>query len=323
MFAAEGRSYPHSKDWPPGQEKIGRNTLLNWTCELKLDSDRRLVSGSEQALANAIRNGSDLRIRTEFVHNEHIDINSDSTERVREVAEFGVTYLIEDRWVAGIMNLRQPVALPDGFGPRPSMSFFLYNQDGNQAIARPHLDGVPTTGTVGTSTPQDHVDMPKFHQIDAWDGETNAPSTNFVYDFEEFEYYVCNSWEEVLSHDADGCVQSGSIDDLGAAFSDGCAVKIAVRGLCSDLNEAEVLDHEVFIEIGSCYYYLDRKLFIGGSHPVARVAPGIPMVYRSNEWDFGWLVSRTDGHVVYRRCDPYSLAFADRESRHAIRWFVR
>lgn len=295
---------------------------MNWTCELKLDSERKSVLGSEQALIDAIRRGSDLRIRTEFIHNEHIDVRSDSAERVREVAEFGVTYLIDDRWVAGIMSLRQPVALPDGFGPRPSMSFFLYNQDGNQAIARPHLDGVPAGGPSGVSTPQDHVDMPKYHAKDTWDGESNAPSTNFVYDFEEFEYYVCNSWEEVLSHDADGNVRSGSVDALGAAFSGGCAVKVGVCGLCSDLSD-EALDHEVYVEIGSCYYYLDRKLFIGGSHPVPRVAPAIPMAYRSNEWDFGWLVLRTDGHVAYRRCDPYTLAFDDRESRHAIRWFVR
>ena len=31
-----------------------------------------------------------------------------------------------------IETLRMPVSLPDGFGPRPSMSFFLNNQDSNQ-----------------------------------------------------------------------------------------------------------------------------------------------------------------------------------------------
>ena len=302
---------------------MGCMVAMNWMCPLKLDSERKRVSGSEEDLADAIRRGSDLRIRTEFIHNEHIDVQSDSTERVREVAEFGVTYLVEDRWVAGIMSLRQPVALPDGFGPSPSMSFFLYNQDGNQAIARPHLDGIPAQGSPGPSAAQGEPGMAKFHALDGWDADTNAPSLNFIYDFEEFEYYVCNSWQEVLSHGADGSVRSGSVGALGSAFSDGCAVKVGVSGLCSDLGGGEAADHEVFVEIGSCYYYLDQKLFIGGSHPVARVAPRIPMEYRSNGWDFGWLVLRTDGHVVYRRCDPYTLAFDDRESRHPIRWFVR
>jgi hypothetical protein len=51
----------------------------------------------------------------------------------------------------GFMTLRQPIALPDGFCPRASMSCFLYNQNGQQAIARLLLDGVPTSGTPGTS----------------------------------------------------------------------------------------------------------------------------------------------------------------------------
>ena len=112
-----------------------------WTSALHLDASRQRVSGSEEALAAAIRRGADLRIRTEFKNNEHIDTSSESAELIEEVAEFAGTYLMEDRWVAGIMTLRQPISLPDGFGSRPSMSFFLYNQDGRQAIARPYLDG--------------------------------------------------------------------------------------------------------------------------------------------------------------------------------------
>ena len=115
--------------------------MVPWNCVLELNTERHTVTGSEKALTDAIRRGCDLRIYTEFIHNEHIDVTSDSTERIREVAEFGVTYLLEDSWAAGIMSLRQPVSLPDGFGPRASMSFFLYNQNGQQAIARPHLDG--------------------------------------------------------------------------------------------------------------------------------------------------------------------------------------
>jgi hypothetical protein len=96
---------------------------------LALNADRSVRSGSFAALADAIRRAADLRIATEFRHNEHIDTDSASAELVREVAEFRVTYLLDDHWSAGIMTLRQPVSLSDGFGPRPSMSFFLYNQD--------------------------------------------------------------------------------------------------------------------------------------------------------------------------------------------------
>ena len=298
--------------------------MNRWTRVLTLDSTRTVVAGSEKALVDGIRRGADLRICTEFIHNEHIDVRSKSAERVREVAEFGVTYLVDERWTAGIMSLRQPVELPTGFGQRPSMSFFLYNQDGRQAIGRPYLDGVPAHGVPGACPAQDPVNMPKYRTHDSWDAETNAPSSNFTYDFDVFRYYVCNAWEEVLCHDADGNAQSGSVDALASAFSDGCAVKAGITGLCSDLaDEDSSLRHEVFVEMGSCYYYLDQRLFIAGSHPVVRIKADIPLRYQSRGWDFGWLVLRADGGVVYRRCDPYGLAFEDVRMTRPIRWFVR
>ena len=295
--------------------------MVPWNCVLELNTERHRVAGSEKALANAIRRGCDLRIYTEFIHNEHIDVTSDSTERIREVAEFGITYLLEDSWTAGIMSLRQPVSLPDSFGPRASMSFFLYNQNGQQAIARPHLDGQGATQAPSALHIDDPIDMPKYHPQDGWDEQTNAPSQNFIYDFDLYRFYVRDEWCEVLSHDAEGVVQSGSAHDLADAFSRGCEVKVGVRGLCADL--ATAIDHEMFVQTGSCYYYTSQQLFIAGTHPIIRVKPTVPLVYASRGWDFGWLLVRTDGLVKYRRCDPYTLAFEDSVGSYAMRWFVR
>ena len=299
--------------------------MVGWNCVLELNTERQTVAGSEKALADAIRRGCDLRVYTEFIHNEHIDVTSDSTERIREVAEFGVTYLLADSWTAGVMSLRQPVSLPDGFGPRASMSFFLYNQNGQQAIARPHLDGQQTTQDLGAPQIDNHIDMPKYHAQDSWDRQTNAPSQNFIYDFDLYRFYVRDEWREVLSHDAEGAVQSGSVHDLADAFSQGCEVKVGVRGLCGNLAEdsTPVVDHEVFVQTGSCYYYTAQQLFIAGTHPTIRVKPALPLVYTSRGWDFGWLMVRTDGLVVYRRCDPYTLAFEDITNHYVVRWFVR
>ena len=294
--------------------------MTGWHEVLTLDASRRITGGSPARLAEAVRGGADLRILTEFRHDEHIDVDSDCSELVREAAEFAVTYLVDDRWCAGVMSLRQPVDLPVGFGPRPSMSYFLYNQDGTQAIARLHLDGGPASGAPDPSSPEG-PEMPKYHAAEFWDGGTNAPSHNFVYDFDSFRYCVNDRWEEVLAHGADGQVRSGSVAALGQAFAAGRAVKVGVAGLCSDLSESG-LGHELFVQTGSGYHYTERDLFIAGSHPVIRAAPAIPMVYRSRGWDSGWLVLRTDGRVVYRRCDPYTLAFEDRRYRCPIRWFV-
>jgi hypothetical protein len=300
--------------------------MKDWTCALELSDNREITAGSQTALRDAIRRGADLRIYTEFKHNEHIDTSSDNSELVREVAEFRATYLIDDRWVAGIMTLRQPVDLPRGFGPRPSMSFFMYNEDGRQAIARLHLDGIPAEGTPGPSSHMpEHDSMSKYRQTDSWDANTNSPSHNFVYDFGVFRYWVRDTWEEVFSHNDDGTVVSGSVDDLVDAFKDGADVKVGIRGLGSNLtsNGEEALDHEMFIHTNSCYYYTDQKMFRGATHPFVRVKPGVPMEYVSGGWDAGWALARSDGHVALRLVDPYTLRSRDTVGRYALRWFVR
>ncbi len=294
------------------------------TNPLTLNADRSVRSGSFAALADAIRRGADLRIATAFRHNEHIDPASDRAELVQEVAEFRVTYLLEDRWSAGIMTLRQPVELPEGFGPRPSMSFFLYNQDGSQAIARPYLDGGPISGTLGPAPLDDHTAMPRYHQHDSWDAGTNAPSSDCIYDFDSYRFLVNDRWQEVLAHAADGSVLAGSVTDLADAFGQGLPVKLGIRGLCADLTpEGESTpDHEVFVHAGSCYYYTERQLFMTGTHPLVRIRPAIPLRYGRQGWDFGLLMARTDGQVAQMLCDPYTLAFQRSQRHYAIRWFV-
>lgn len=294
---------------------------MPWTIALELDGNLSVKTGAKAVLQAAVRNGADLRIYTEFRHNEHIEPGSGNSEIVREVSDFRVTYLVEDRWAAGIMNLRMPITPPDGFGPRPSMSFFLYNEDGRQAIARPYFDGKPAAVGPGPSRPGDHSNMPKYHEYDSWDADTNAPSSNFTYDFEVFRYFVRDEWNEVLSHDADGRVTAGTLANLVEAFCRGAEIKVGIRGLCGDLGGD--LDHEVFVHAGPGYYSTERQIFCAGTQPVVRVSPDIPMRYGSRNWDFGWLMPRTDGMVARWLCDPYSLAFRKSEAHYSLRWFVR
>ena len=306
-----------------------------WKSVLELDEHRARTAGSEAALCDAIRRGADLRILTEFRYNEHVDTKSSNAELVREVSDFRVTYLVDDHWTAGIMSLRMPIEPPEGFGPRPSMSFFMYNQDGQQAIARPYLDGPPTAGPRGPSPLDDHSDMPKYHELDNWDAATNAPCSNFVYDFHVYGYLVCDNWEEVFAHTAEGEPTFGSLESLYEAFSEGREIKVGIRGLCDDLVPTSPrplgegpgvrapVDHTVFVQTGPGYYCTERKLFCAGSQPVIRVWPSVPMSYASGNWDFGWLMPRSDGYVDRWICDPYTLCFAKKPSRHAIRWFVR
>ena len=256
-----------------------------------MDEDRNLLSGCEATLVDAIRRGADLRVGTGFRHHEHIDPDSDCRDVIHEFIDFRVTYLLDDRWVAGICNLRMPVQLPDGFGPRSPCHFLCTTRMGNRLL-RVLISTVPTSDG-GRNGQTNFANMPRYLELDRWDDHTNAPSTNFIYKLDFYRFCVSDRWKEVLAHDADGTVQSGCLEDLVAAFNTGAELKVAIRGLCSDLPTADNSyqpEHEVFVHLGSCYYYIQNKQLIGATHPVIRVAPAIPLTYRTHGWDFGWLL---------------------------------
>ena len=305
-------------------DQLESDSASDWKLLMTLDRDRNVISGVPTELRRAIRAGADLRTYSEFYFDEHIDTDSDNHECVQESMDMRATYLVDDRWAAGLLTLRQPVQLPDGFGPRPSLSLFLYNEDGRQAIARPFLDGPPSKGTLGPSPLANHSQMPKYHEFDRWDDATNAPSSNFIYDFETLRFFVREDWCEVLHHASDGTVLSGSIDDLADAFRRGAEFKVGIRNLCADLSvQADVLSHEVFIQLGSCYYHTQQKLFVAGAHPLARVRPSVPMQYTTRGWDYTWLLVRTDGHVALLIYDPYTLTPRRDFGHFEMRWFFR
>lgn len=285
--------------------------MTAWRPALELDSARAVTGGSTDDLVAALAAGADLRINTDFRHNEHIDVGSDSDELVREVSDFPVTYVVDGRWAAGVMTLRQPVSLShEGFG-RPSMSFFLYNQDGLQGIARPYLDGG------APEPPGAHDDMPKYHELARWDDGTTAPSSSFVYDFDCFRFLVREAWHEVYAHDADGTALRGDASAVGAAAREGRRLKAGIRGLFPDAD----VDAEVFVEAGPTYYYSQQRLMVVETRPVVLVRPGIPLTYEHG-WDFGWLILRTDGSAHYRRYEPATLAPTQHALRLSVRWFA-
>jgi hypothetical protein len=303
---------------------LDSNKAISFCGRLLNSSNRKTIAGSSSELCKAIDNGADLRIYTEFKYGEHIEPGSPNLESVKEVSDFRVTYLIDKRWAAGIMNLRVPALPPKGFGPRMSMSFFMYNQDGSQAIARPYLDRQPALGSKGLCALDDHSAMPKYHQSDSWDANTNAPSSNFIYDFDVYRFFVRNGWREVYFNDADGSVISGSLAELMEAFEQGCEIKVAVQNPWSDIhgNSDSRLSQQLFIHAGPGYYNTEQKLFTIETQPLVRVKPSIPMRYATDNWDFGWFLLRSDGFASYWRCDPYNLKFEIINTRLRTRWFV-
>lgn len=73
--------------------------MNGWNNVLELDGDRSVTAGSPEALRAAIRRGADLRIYTEFRHNEHVAPGAPNGEIVREVSDFEVfRYFVRDEW---------------------------------------------------------------------------------------------------------------------------------------------------------------------------------------------------------------------------------
>lgn len=104
--------------------------------------------------------------------------------------------------------------------------------------------------------------MVHMHIIVKNDGESNAPSRNFIYDFYSYKFLVQDNWTEVLSHDADGNVISGSAKMLEEASTAGCDIKVGISGICDGLfgEEKPCIKHELFIQTGPHYYYSETGL---------------------------------------------------------------
>lgn len=292
--------------------------MNNWKCLLRLDEKRNVVAGSVQDLAEAISRGADLKGYTTFDYGEHMSVPGSREGLVQELMSFSTVYWLKGGHVAGIQTTRYPANCSLGFGEASSLSFFLNNENGRNGIARLFLDG-----SVGKAKPApDHVG--KYKVIDAWDAVSPCPSENFTYDFGEYAWWVNDTWSEVLACDARGNALKGSLRELQEAVRSGMGIKVGVKNLCANLvaPDAPVVSHEVFVGLHSIYNHEESGFLGGESQPIVRVAPAVPLKYKSGNWNCGWILPRTNGIVHHVVVNPYSHEFSQAEGRFAIRWFV-
>ena len=310
---------------------ISSDGPAGWKCALSLSNDRSITSGSQEGLAAAIGRGADLRLYTEFKHEEHIapgsptpGINDPSNHGlIRESIDFRQSAVLDRSHVVGITVLRQPLEPTTGFnGTVPKLSFFMYNMTGEQSHANILLELNAGECAPGRQTvvPRD-PSVPKMSEQAMFDVGTTGPSRNFIYDFERYRFFVRDDWQMVLSHDADGNVLDGSIEAVEQAQIRCQEFKVGIRGLWAPLGSGP--DHEVFVNVGSGFYHTVRRNFETLSHPVLRVRPAVPMHFGSNIWDLCWVALRSDGVATVRRLDPYCREHSDERTRLACRWFVR
>lgn len=312
-----------------------RHASSPWQLALELAADRSVTNGNASALAAAVRRGADLRIYTEFFHEEHIapfsltGANHPAHDGlIREVIDFRQTILVDDHHVAGITLYRQPLEPTQGFnGLQPKMAFFMYNMTGHQSCADCILEDRPFAGMPGTRqiVPASQQ-MVKMSETEVFDADTSGASRNFIYDMEVYRFFVRDDWEQVLAHDAHGRVTQGSFEAIEEAQLGGRELKVGIAGLCDDLragHNGAPRSQEIFSLLGSSFLHTGHGYYEALTHPIVRVVPNVPMKYASHNWDVCWAFVRTDGHAVLRTLNPYTRRFADRATRLACRWFVR
>jgi len=302
----------------------------SWTKSLELAPDRLVTAGSKAAFAAAIGRGADLRIYTEFLYEEHIlpggggDPALDGP--IREVIDFRETVLVDERYVAAVTTLRQPLEPPHGFNGRdPKMSFFLYTMDGEQALANLVLgedpDGVAPGDRTVVPAP---TDMPKMGDQEFFDIGTAGPSRNFVYDREVYRFFVRDDWQEILAHDAEGTVMAGSFAALEAAQLAGREIKVGIRDLAADLGPPGIsIGTQTFTLVGSGFVHVRAGLYVTLTHPLVRAAAAIPITVRVGQLGRGLGLPADRRGAQVRRIDPYTRRWEDRPARFACRWFAR
>ncbi len=86
-----------------------------WESAMKLDEDRAtVVSGSTSRLQEMVASGSDIRVVTQFRHNEHVDAASANAELVLEPSSFPIT--------VALCGSHPQSPLPAALSPLPELS---------------------------------------------------------------------------------------------------------------------------------------------------------------------------------------------------------
>ncbi len=293
--------------------------MKEWVRKLEMNESREVTNGSFEVLAASVSHGADVRCYTTFDYSEHMGSPDSNVGLVEEMMNFGVMYLLQGNRIAGIETTRYPADCSLGFQPQPSLSFFLYNDNGQFGIARPYLDGRRSKAELAEQP------VPKYSSLGTFDDGTSCPSENATYEFGEYKWWAKDDWQEVLSVDPKGSVLNGSLEELWKAFRSGKEIKVGVKQLCDFLvpQGEQTIEHEVFVCLGPIYAHRDQGFLGGESQPLVRVSPNIPLEYRSGNWNYGWILPRTDGVVHQLVIDPYTNKFSRIESRCSTRWFIR
>ncbi len=277
--------------------------MSNWTRICSVREDFRPAEGSVGAVAEAVRRGADLRRFSTY--------DPESTGLVEETMSLQTTWVIDDDHVGGLSTLRHPVDCGLDFWARPTIAYWIFNVAAPSSSAMVPLDGQPADGATASWI---RVDNTPFER--ALDQEWLS---------KQYHWWVRNEWEEVCCHDEHGTPSKGSWEEVRSAANDGCELKVGIRNLWSHLASPgeDRVDHEVFTSCGTQFAHVDGGFFGALTTPTFLVRPDIPLKFRDDIIEPGWLLVRTDGRVRRQTLNVSTLKWEQTWSRYGVRWFAR
>ena len=268
----------------------------------KANGDHKPVEGAVAAVADAVRQGADLRRFSTY----HLE----GTGLVEETMTLQTTWVFDDENVGGLQTLRHPVDAALGISMQPSIALWIFGVAAPQRSAFVPLNGEPMRNVTGKWT---QVNNDPY-------GAEEGDSVPRLY-----EWWARNDWKQICVHDENGNPSLGSWREMREAAGDGCIFKVGIKNLWSYLTPAgaEAPEHEVFIECTTDFSHVDEKFFGALTQPTFLLQPCVPLLFTGESFAPGWLVVRSDGKVQRQTLNPSSMQWERTWDRHAVRWFAR
>ena len=276
------------------------SSRAHWVCTTS--GEHKVEEGSVTAVADAVREGADLRRFSTY------DLKGAGL--VEETMTLQTTWVFDDQNVGGLQTLRHPVLSGLGIQMEPSMALWIFGVTAPQCSAFVPLHGQPMPGATGEWVQVKNNSYSK-------EVEKYVPN--------KYHWWARSNWEQVCAHDENGNPTMGSWEKLRKVANDGCTFKVGIKNLWSHLAPAdgEVPEHEVFMESTTDFTHVDEQYFAVLTQPTFLLQPCRPLKFVDENFAAGWLVVLSNGRVQRQTLNPSTMQWERTWDRHAVRWFAR
>ena len=147
----------------------------------------QVMAGSVAAVAEAVRQGADLRRYSTY--------DLEGSGQVEETMTLQTTWVFNQQHVGGLQTMRHPVHCGHGIQMQPSLALWIFGVTTPQRSAMVPLNGQPMPRPTG-----------KWARVNnnpyAVDADRYVPK--------RYHWWACHGWELICDHDAGGNMTQGN-----------------------------------------------------------------------------------------------------------------